>query len=186
MKTVRAPRPGRRIGAAALLALGIAALGAGSARSAAAPLLNRPAPLLNRPAPPFTRSDLAGKTLRLGDYRGKVVLLNFWATWCGPCVAEVPRFSAWQKRYAAAGLQVIGVSMDDGGAVVKRFLRRTPLAYPIVLGDARLGRLYGGINGLPQSFLIDPRGRIVARYVGELDLARLQMQIKALLPRRPG
>lgn len=136
---------------------------------------------LSDEAPDFTRKDFAGKPVHLADYRGKLVLLNFWASWCGPCLVEMPRLSAWQRTYAAAGLQVIGVSMDDTEAPAKRLLARQPVDYPVILGDAKLGETYGGVLGLPQTFLIDRRGHIVARYRGEADLAQMEAKIKSLL-----
>ena len=132
-------------------------------------------------APDFTRMDFTGKPVHLADYRGKLVLLNFWASWCGPCLEEMPRLSAWQRAYAAAGLQIIGVSMDDTAAPAKRLLARQPVDYPVVLGDAKLGETYGGVLGLPMTFLIDRRGHIVARYKGEADLAQMEAKIKSLL-----
>ncbi|MHB8478078.1 MAG: TlpA family protein disulfide reductase [Steroidobacteraceae bacterium] len=135
-------------------------------------------------APEFSRADLAGKPVRLADYRGKLVLLNFWASWCGPCLEEMPRFSGWQREYGAQGLQVIGVSMDDDAAAAKRFIARHPSSYPILLGDAELGESFGGVFGLPLTYLIDPKGRIVARYQGNGDLAKMEAKIKALLALR--
>jgi peroxiredoxin len=132
-------------------------------------------------APDFALTNVDGKMLRLADYRGQLVLLNFWASWCGPCVEEMPRLAAWQRDYGAAGLQVIGVSMDDEAAPVRRFLARHPVDYPIVLGDAQLGERYGGILGLPQSFLIDRRGRIVGRYKGKTALSQLEAVIRSQL-----
>jgi len=132
-------------------------------------------------APDFTRTDFAGQPLRLTDYRGKVVLLNFWASWCGPCLEEMPRLSAWQRIYAPGGLQVIGVSMDDEEAPARRLLAKQPVDYPVVMGDAKLGEIYGGVLGLPQTFLIDRNGRVIARYKGEADLARIEARIKSLL-----
>ena len=137
------------------------------------------------PAPDFTLTDLTGKNLHLADYRGKLVLLNFWASWCGPCLEEMPRFAAWQRQYGASGLQVIGVSMDDGDAPVRRLLAKRPVPYPIVLGDARLGERYGGILGLPQTFLIDRNGRVFARYKSEADLAQMERVIASRLAPPP-
>ncbi|MGA2708818.1 MAG: TlpA family protein disulfide reductase [Steroidobacteraceae bacterium] len=133
-------------------------------------------------APDFERPDLAGNVIHLAAFRGKVVLLNFWASWCAPCLKELPRFSAWQRDYGVEGLQILGVSMDDDAAPVRRLLAKHPLAYPILMGDAKLGEAFGGVLGLPCSYLIDTEGRIVARFRGEGDLKQIEAQIKALLP----
>ncbi len=132
---------------------------------------------LGQMAPDFARDDLSGHLVRLADYRGKWVLLNFWASWCGPCLEEMPRFSVWQRAYGGEGLQIIGVSMDDDVKPVKRLMVRTPAAYPIVLGDAALGKTFGGVLGLPLTYLIDPDGRIVERFQGVSDLARMEARI---------
>jgi thiol-disulfide isomerase/thioredoxin len=132
-------------------------------------------------APDFSRNNLAGTPVHLIDYRGKLVLLNFWASWCGPCREEMPRFSQWQRTYGAKGLQVIGVAMDDDAGSARQFLRQYPVSYPIIVGDAKLGESFGGILGLPTSYLIDARGRIVARYRGEISLEKMELQIQTLL-----
>src|SRR4051812_28604493 len=111
--------------------------------------------LLQKAAPPFVRKDLSGHRIDLEQFRGKVVLLNFWATWCVPCQVELPRFQAWQKKYGAQGLQVLTISMDDGGAQVRRTVRTLHLDVPVIMGDAQLGEAYGGVLGLPVTFLID-------------------------------
>jgi thiol-disulfide isomerase/thioredoxin len=135
-------------------------------------------------APDFARNDLRGNALRLHRYRGKLVLLSFWATWCEPCLAEIPVFATWQNTYRAAGLQIIGVAMDDDSAPVKRAYEKFHLNYPVVMGDTQLGELFGGVLGLPLNYLIDPNGRVVGRYQGEVDLRKLELQINSLLPRR--
>jgi cytochrome c biogenesis protein CcmG, thiol:disulfide interchange protein DsbE len=132
-------------------------------------------------APDFTRSDLGSQPVHLAAYRGRVVLLNFWASWCTPCLAEIPRFAAWQAQYGSHGFQVIGVSMDDSVQPLRRFIEQHPVPYPVILGDAQLGQAFGGVLGLPTSYLIDPQGRIVARYAGEADLASMEGQIRTLL-----
>ena len=133
-------------------------------------------------APDFSRMDVSGHEIRLSHYRGRVVLLSFWATWCEPCRAEVPRFSAWQQQYGTSGLQVLGISMDDDVQPVLEFVQRLQVRYPIAMGDAKLGELFGGVLGLPLAYLIDPAGRIVARYRGELDLNGVENEIRVLLP----
>ena len=133
-------------------------------------------------APDFTVADGA-TSIHLANFRGKVVLLNFWATWCEPCLAEIPRFSAWQQRYGPSGLQILGVAMDDELQAVRQLAQRDHLAYPVIMGDAQLGQLYGGILGLPLSYLIDAQGRVVARYRGEPDLKQMERRLRVLLPR---
>ena len=140
-----------------------------------------PQEMVHKAAPEFVRTDLAGRRIDLKDYRGKVVLLNFWATWCAGCQIELPKFAMWQKEYGAAGLQIVGVSMDDSAAPVRRTVRRLNLDFPVVMGDARLGDAYGGVLGLPVTYLIDRDGRIVAQIKGETDLAALESRVKRLL-----
>ncbi len=137
--------------------------------------------LLNHPAPQFSLSDLNGRPLSLERYRGKVVLLNFWATWCAPCLIEMPTFAAWQRQYGPQGLQVIGISMDDTAAPARHTVHRLNLNYPVAVGNARLGARYGGVLGLPLTFLIDRRGIIHARFQGETDLKLIEDGASALL-----
>jgi len=138
--------------------------------------------LVNKHAPPFARVDLhTSRAIHLADYRGKVVLLNFWATWCAPCLLEMPRFVQWQRQYGKSGLQVVGVSMDDEDSPVRSLDRKLNLNYPVVMGDEKLGELYGGILGLPVTYLIDRNGVVRARFQGEADLGKIEEQLKHLL-----
>jgi thiol-disulfide isomerase/thioredoxin len=132
-------------------------------------------------APEFARTDLTNRPLDLGAYRGKVVLLDFWATWCAPCLVEMPRLVAWQKQFGPRGLQVIGISMDDDPAAALKAYRRQKLNYPVAMGDAKLGQLYGGVQGLPLTFLIDRKGTIQARFQGETDMNLIEKRIRQLL-----
>lgn len=134
-------------------------------------------------APDFTRADASGRQVQLSKYRGHLVLLNFWASWCVPCREEMPLFSKWQRELGARGLQVIGVSMDDDAREVRKFLAAYPVTYPIVVGDAKFAEHFGGVLGLPLSYLIDAQGRVVARYQGEVDLPGIEAKIKELLAR---
>src|ERR1035438_8339651 len=106
-------------------------------------------------APDFSLPDLTGQKLDLSSYRGKVVLLDFWATWCDPCREEIPHFVELQNRYGGQGLQIIGVSMDDAPEPVRDFYQRFKMNYPVVMGNAKTGELYGGVLGLPIAFLIE-------------------------------
>lgn len=135
-------------------------------------------------APDFSRLDLEHRQVSLSAYQGKVVLLNFWATWCAPCLAEIPRFRAWQKQNWENGLQIVGISMDDEAAPVSTFYRKFRLNYPVVMGDENLGELYGGVLGLPVSFLIDRKGRIRFKHEGQTDLRVMQREIEQLLHER--
>jgi cytochrome c biogenesis protein CcmG, thiol:disulfide interchange protein DsbE len=143
-----------------------------------------PDSLLHKPAPQFVRTDLNGQRIDLSSYRGRVVLLTFWATWCAPCQIEMPRFVEWQTRYGPAGLQVIGISMDDDSGPVMALTRKRHVNYPIIMGDERLGAAFGGILGLPVTFLIDREGKIAARLKGETNLAVMRGEMERLLPGR--
>lgn len=137
-------------------------------------------------APDFSLPDLSGQKLTLSSYRGKVVLLDFWATWCDPCREEIPRFVELQNRYRDQGLEIIGVSMDDGPEPVREFYQRFHMNYPVVMGNATTGELYGGILGLPIAFLIGRDGRITARHIGATDAAVFEREIVNLLRSKAG
>lgn len=141
-------------------------------------------PLLNKPVPLFARNDIDNHKVDLAALRGRVVLLNFWATWCAPCQIEIPRFAEWQTRYKAEGLEIIGISMDDDAAPVESLLRKLKVNYPMVMGDEKLGLQYGGVLGLPVTYLIDRKGIVRAHYKGEADLNRMEADIRKLLNRR--
>jgi peroxiredoxin len=132
-------------------------------------------------APEFSLTDLNGRQLNLADYKGKVVLLDFWATWCGPCRIEIPGFVQLQERYRAQGLAVIGISMDDGPKPVREFYREFRMNYPVAMGDQKVSELFGGIFGLPTTFLIGRDGRIYSKHIGATDVSVFEEEIKELL-----
>ena len=140
--------------------------------------------LVGKAAPVFARRDLHGHMIDLRKLRGKVVLLNYWATWCAPCQAEMPAFDAWQRKYGPQGLVVIGISMDDDEATARRLTDKLKLAYPIAMGDARLGARYGKILGLPMTFLIGRDGLVLAEYKGETDLKAIEERVQAALTKK--
>ena len=120
-----------------------------------------------KPAPNFTLESLEGKNIQLSGYKGQAVLLNFWATWCGPCKIEMPWFVELQKEYGPQGLQIVGVAMDDASKEdIAKFVKEMGVNYPILIGKDAVGNDYGGVNVLPTTFFIDRDGKIVAREFG--------------------
>ena len=131
-------------------------------------------------APQLSLTDLSGQKLELSSYRGKVVILDFWATWCEPCRTEIPRFVDLQNKYRNQGLQIIGISLDDDPKPVPGFYQQFKMNYPVAIGDANLAERYGGILGLPVNFVLDREGRIHATHVGEVDISLIEQEINSL------
>jgi cytochrome c biogenesis protein CcmG/thiol:disulfide interchange protein DsbE len=135
-----------------------------------------------KPAPDFTLKDSMGKAVKLSDYKGKVVLLNFWATWCGPCKIEIPWFVEFEQKHKDQGFAVLGVSMDEEGLeVVRPYLEETKINYRILLGTDSVAQLYGGVDSLPTSFLLDREGRVASVHVGLVSKSAYQNDINSLL-----
>jgi peroxiredoxin len=133
-------------------------------------------------APDFSLANLAGETVSLSDYKGKVILLDFWATWCPPCRKEIPDFVNLQDEYGAKGLQIVGISLDqDGVQVVKDFAEEFGINYPVLMGNSKVKADYGGIRGIPTTFLISRKGEIIDKYVGFRDKSVFEEAIKSLL-----
>jgi cytochrome c biogenesis protein CcmG/thiol:disulfide interchange protein DsbE len=141
----------------------------------------RPAAAVHSVAPDFSLRDLNHQTLELANYRGKAVLLDFWATWCTPCRDEIPRFVEFQNKYREQGLQVIGISMDDDAKPVREFYQQFKMNYPVALGSEKVAEAYGGVLGLPITFLIGRDGRVAAKHIGEVDMSVLEQEIETLL-----
>jgi thiol-disulfide isomerase/thioredoxin len=134
------------------------------------------------PAPDWQLNDLNGKTVKFSDFRGKVVILDFWATWCAPCRVEIPNFIELQTQYGDRGLRVVGVSLDEQGPdVVKKFAKRFGVTYPIVIGNQKVVEAYGGIDAIPTTFVIDRQGRIVSWHMGYDDKGAFEKEIQPLL-----
>lgn len=138
--------------------------------------------LQGQPAPDFSLTSLDGKTLKLSDFRGKAVLLNFWATWCEPCKIEMPWFVDLQKKYGPQGLQVLGVAMDDASPKdISEFAKKMNVNYPIVVGKEQVGDQYGGIPYLPSTFYISRDGKIVDRVFGLAGRSEIEDNIQKAL-----
>jgi thiol-disulfide isomerase/thioredoxin len=141
-------------------------------------------PILGKttPAPDFTLQKLDGGSMKLSDLRGKAVLLNFWATWCGPCKIETPWLVEMQNQYGAQGLQVVGVAMDDSGKdEIEKFAKDMGVNYPVLLGKEAVGDAYGGVPALPESFFIGRDGKIVDKIIGLKGRADIEDSIKKAL-----
>ena len=147
---------------------------------------HRPQPsgekLQGKAAPDFSLSALDGKPLKLSDFHGKAVLLNFWATWCEPCKVEMPWFVDLQTKYGPQGLQVLGVAMDDASPKeISDFAKKMRVNYPIVIGKEAVGDEYGGIPYLPSTFYISRDGKVLDRIFGLVSRSEIEANIQKAL-----
>ncbi|HXH05877.1 MAG TPA: TlpA disulfide reductase family protein, partial [Vicinamibacterales bacterium] len=159
--------------------------GAAAGAPSAAPALPDFCDAKPRPARlDFTVKDMHGRSVRLSDYKGKVVLLNFWATWCGPCKVEIPALVDVYTRYRDKGLAVVGISVDDSPEQLRRFAQDYKMNYPVLVGRDRediVDEAYGPNWAIPVSFLISRDGRICRKHMGPLTKDQLERQVTALL-----
>jgi thiol-disulfide isomerase/thioredoxin len=152
------------------------------ARRSAGDAASGPNDLKGKPAPEFALQTLDGKSLHLSDFRGKAVLLNFWATWCQPCKIEMPWFVELQKQYAPQGLQILGVAMDDASPEdIGKFAKDLGVDYPILLGKEAVGDAYGGLPFLPATFYIGRDGKVVDKVFGLKGKDEIEDNIKKAL-----
>ncbi len=144
----------------------------------------RAEPVAPTPAPAWKLKDVKGKTVSSEDFKGKVVVLDFWATWCPPCREEIPGYIALQKKYGKDGLVIVGVSVDDGeraSEMVQLFIKKVGVNYPIVMGDADVAQSFGGIEMYPTTFIIDREGKIRDRKVGPEAMDQYEKRVLAVL-----
>jgi cytochrome c biogenesis protein CcmG/thiol:disulfide interchange protein DsbE len=135
-----------------------------------------------KPTPDFALKDAGGQTVQLSKYHGKVVLLNFWATWCAPCKIEIPWFMEFQREFKDRNFEVLGISMDeDGWAAVRPYMADHQFNYRIVIGNDDVGKLFGEIDDLPTTFLIDREGHVAKKHVGLISKNMYEDEIAALL-----
>ena len=133
-------------------------------------------------APDFSLQSLDGSAVRLSDYRGKAVLLNFWATWCAPCKIEMPWFVELQKQYGPQGLQIVGVAMDDASTKdIAAFAKEMGVNYPVLIGKESVGDAYGGVQFLPESFYIDRSGKILDKAFGLKGKGEIEDAVKKIV-----
>ena len=134
-------------------------------------------------APDFTLTDANGTPVKLSDYRGKVVILNFWATWCGPCRIEIPWFEEFEQEYKSKGLEIIGVAMDDDGwSAIKPYIAEHKMNYRVLLGNDSVSQLYGGVDAMPTTFMIGRDGRFAFEpHIGLAGKDEYLSEIQSLL-----
>lgn len=133
-------------------------------------------------APNFKLMTVDGKTIELSKLKGKTVVVNFWATWCGPCRAEIPGFLQVYEKYKSKGLEIVGISLDQGGwNDVTPFVKKYNIAYPVVLGNQVVAKKYGNIEAIPTTFIIDKNGSIVDRHIGYMKMEDFENKIKDYL-----
>lgn len=133
-------------------------------------------------APDFELADLNGKPVKLSDYHGKAVVVNFWATWCGPCKTEMPWLVDLQQKYGPEGLQILGVAMDDSGKdTITEFARDMHINYPVLIGKEAVAQQYGNVQFLPATFYVDRNGKIVDRVFGIVDRSEIEANVKRAL-----
>jgi thiol-disulfide isomerase/thioredoxin len=138
-----------------------------------------PAP---KPAPPWALKDLDGNPITSSQFKGKVLVIDFWATWCLPCRKEIPGFIALQKKYAGEGLAIVGISTDQAGlAVVKKFTQKQGINYPVGIDDSNVQIAFGGLDGVPTTFIIDREGNIRDRKEGFEAVAEIEKKLLPLL-----
>jgi len=136
----------------------------------------------SKPAPSFTLQDLNGKTVSLSDFKSKVIILDFWATWCPPCVKEIPHFVELYKQYNDRQFVIVGISVDrEGVGVVKSFVQKYGVSYPVLMTDGQVEKAYGDIVNIPTTFVIDSEGKIQRKYIGYQDKAVFEKDINSLL-----
>lgn len=138
--------------------------------------------MINQPAKDFSLSDLENNQVSLANFKDKIVVLNFWATWCSPCKKEIPDFVDLHKKYREKGVVVVGIALDEEGlTVVKPFIQEYKVNYPILLGNEQIAKDYGGIIGVPTSFILDGKGNVYKKYVGYRPVSEYESDIDALL-----
>ena len=136
---------------------------------------------IGKKAPKLELPGMDGKTVVSEKYAGKIVVFNFWATWCPPCRAEIPDFMKIHDAYKDKNVVVIGISLDSSLGPVKRFIRTQKLNYPVLMGDAKLVAAFGNFSAIPQTFIIDDEGRIHTQFQGLVKQEALEKKLNTLL-----